>query len=108
MLLGQAGDRGGFTRRLTCGPAVLSGCCCYGVDLPVIGGVFIQVLDLQLATSHSYLIPHNSLVTDDLLEEERRQTEKLLENPFGKHFTGAYSVYEQRVRIVLLQCVKDI
>lgn len=68
MLLGQAGDWGRFTGRL-------SGCCGYGIDLPVVGGVFIQVLDLQLATSHSYLIPHYSLVTDNLLRGKRgRQT----------------------------------
>lgn len=68
VLLGEAGDRGRFTGRLTCGPTVVSGCCGYGVDLSVVGGVFIQILDLQMATSHSYLIPHYSLVTDNLLE----------------------------------------
>lgn len=73
VLLGQAGDRGSFTGRLTSGPTIHSGCCGYGIDLPVIGGVFIHVLDLQLATSHSYLIPHHSLVTDNLLEEGERQ-----------------------------------
>lgn len=76
VLLGQAGDWGRFTGRLTSGPTVLSGCCSYGIDLSIVGGVFIQVLDLQLATSHSYLIPHYALVTDNLLEEEEtdRQT----------------------------------
>lgn len=68
-LLGQAGDRGRFTGRLTSGPTVLSGCRGYGIDLSVVGGVFVHVLDLQLATSHRYLIPHYSLVTDNLLKE---------------------------------------
>ena len=75
VLLGKAGDKGRFTGRLTSGPTVLSGCCGYSIDLSVVGGVFIQVLDLQLATSHSYLIPHYSLVTDNLLEKEERQTD---------------------------------
>jgi len=81
VLFGRTGDRGRFTGRLTCGPTVLSGCCGYGVDLSVIGGVFVEVLHLQLATSHSYLIPHDSLVTDNLSEEEERKwtKRKLLE-----------------------------
>lgn len=70
-LLGQARDWGRFTGCLTSGPTVLSCCCGYGIDLPVVGGVFIQALDLQLATSHSYLIPHYCLVTDLLEEGER-------------------------------------
>lgn len=68
-LLGQAGDRGGFTGRLTSGPTVLSGCRGYGIDLSVVGGVFVHVLDLQLAATHRHLIPHYSLVTDNLLKE---------------------------------------
>lgn len=103
VLFGQAGDRRRFTGRLTCGPTVLSGCCGYGVDLSVIGGVFVHVLDLQLATSHRYLIPHYSLVTDNLLEQEERQWTKrkpLQKNPFGKCSTVAYSVYEQSVHVL--------
>lgn len=73
VFLGQAGDRSRFTGHLTSGPNILSGCCGYSINLSVVGGVFIQVLDLQLATPHSYLIPHYSLVTDYLLEKEERQ-----------------------------------
>lgn len=76
VLLGQAGDWGRFTGCLTSGPTILSGCCSYGVYLSIVGGVFIQVLDLQLATSHSYLIPHYALVTDNLLGEEETHRQK--------------------------------
>lgn len=96
-LLGQAGDRGGFDGRLTSGPTVLSARRGYGVDLSVVGGVLVHVLDLQLATSHSHLIPHYGLVTDNLFEEGERQTDRQWTkrkplDPLGKHSTGAYSV----------------
>lgn len=70
VLLGQAGDWGRFTGHHACGPTVLSGRCAYGVNLSVVGGVFVHVLHLQLATSHSDLLPHHSLVADNLSEEE--------------------------------------
>ncbi len=67
--LGQAGGWGRFTGRLTSGPTVLSGCCGYYIDLSVFADVFIKILDFQLTTSHSYLIPHYGLVTDNLTEK---------------------------------------
>lgn len=66
VLLGEAGDCSRFTGCLTSGRTVMSGCCCYGIDLSVVSRVLIEVLDLQLAAAHSYLIPHHSLVTDNL------------------------------------------
>lgn len=66
VFLGQAGNQGRFTGRLTGGPTVVCGGCGYSVDLAVVGRVFVQVLDLQLSTSHRYLIPQNRFVTDHL------------------------------------------
>lgn len=65
-LLGQDRDRGGFIGCLTCGPAVLSGCCSYGIDLSVDGEVFVEVLDFHLPPSCGHLISHDCLVTGNL------------------------------------------
>lgn len=73
VLLGQAGDLDCFSGRLASGPTVLSSCCGYSTDLSVVGGVLIQVFDLQLATSYGHLIPHDCLVTDNLLEKAERE-----------------------------------
>lgn len=75
-LLGQAGHLDCFSGRLASGPTVLSSCCGYSTDLSVVGGVLIQVFDLQLATSYSHLIPYDGLVADDLLEKGERERER--------------------------------
>lgn len=78
VLLGQAGDWGRFTGRLTGGPTIPNGCRGYSIYLSVVGGVFVQVLDLQLAAAHSCLIPHDSLITDNLLQKEETDKKRKL------------------------------
>lgn len=74
-LLRQAGDLDRFSGREASGPTVLSARSGYSTDLSVVGGVLIQVFDLQLAAPYSHLIPQDCLVTDNLLEiEEREET----------------------------------
>lgn len=73
VFLGQCGGGSSFDGCLTCSPSILSACSGNGIDLSIVTGVLIQVLDLQLATSNGYLIPHYSLVTDNLVETKDRQ-----------------------------------
>ena len=56
MLLGQAGG----------GRSVLAAGGRDGVGLAVVGGVLVQVLDLELAPADGNLVPHHGLVTDHL------------------------------------------
>lgn len=79
-LPGQAGDLDHFSGRLAGGPAVLRRCCGYGADLSVVGGVLVQVFDLQLASSHGHLIPEDCLVANNLLERGERERKRMKGN----------------------------
>lgn len=72
-LLGQARHLDWFGGRLASTPTVLCSSRGYSTDLSVVGGVLIQVFDLQLATPYSHLISYDSLVTDNLLEKGQRE-----------------------------------
>lgn len=70
MIFGQGGGGCRFNRRLSAGPAVLRCGRGNGTDLAIVSGVFVQILDLQLAASYGYLIPHHTLVTDRLKSQD--------------------------------------
>ena len=46
------------------------------VDLAIVSGVFVQVLDLELTPSYRYLFPHEVLGTDPLREKEGKKKRK--------------------------------